>query len=138
MPNQKLIGRKIVFPKQLLQSMREITKNGFSTQLNNFIERGYLITHDLENIVKEYPNLDAADKISHGGDIFYNWALSTLNTLRTRVKNSKKNISSFKPNTYIKPHVKGGETKPTPINEIKKVFITEKILKKIKNGNHIF
>jgi hypothetical protein len=138
MPNQKLIGRKIVFPKQLLQRMREITPNGFSTQLNNFINRGYVVTHDLENVVKEYPNLEQQDKISHGGDIFYNWALSTLNTLRTRVKDSKKNTSSFKPNTYIKAHVKGGETRSTPINEIKTVRITEQTFKKIKNGYNLF
>lgn len=142
MANSKLIGKNVPFPENLLPSMRRNLGDNleFATQINNFIEDRNVSYDDLRNVVKNYPTYSTEEKLQHGGDLFYRWAVATLNRLTRVVKRSKENLSlAGKNNAYIKQHEKnvtGKANTEKPLYEspkkIKKIYISETIFKKLK------
>lgn len=106
MANSNLIGRKIMFPKQLILQLKA-KSNQFSTQVQNFLDQGYMNYYDMKNYLRDFPSLSDDEKLKYGGYVLYKWVNGILTTLRTRVENMKKaRDMSGKSNVFLKTHDK--------------------------------
>lgn len=117
MANSALVGRKIMFPKQLILQLKQ-SSPVFSTQVQNFLDQGYMEYYDMKNYLRDFPTIPDEEKPKYGGYVLFKWVRGMLNTLRNRVENIKKGKDlAGKSNAFIKTHNKTpartGHTKTT-------------------------
>jgi hypothetical protein len=99
--NNELYGKKYKIPEHILKALQPYSKNETVRNLINSGEISYSL------IKKCIHRMENNEKNVLGGDAFYGWLRTTLNSDRGSIEQSKQNKSEVGlPNAFIAPHSK--------------------------------